>query len=234
MTPLQHAVFTVFTSSGDSKPLNELPVQYNPNSLVFDKKPKIAEIPIPGLDAPLKQFVRNQAETLTVDLFFDTTEHGTGANAESVTTKTDPFYGLVKIDPNTHAPPICSFKWGKNFPGDSLPDMYGSQRRQEFKGVVTEVKQQFKLFSPEGTPLRALLTISMDEYRTLHDQLDELKLSSPDHSQAHVIERHETLAMVSWLHLDDATQWRHVADSNGVDDPRRLEPGRTLLVPPLR
>lgn len=230
MANLQKAKFKVFKAGGDTVSID---VEYNPSSLVFDKKPKFADIPIVGLDAPLKQFVRNQAETLTVELFFDTTADGTGTNAKSVTAKTDPFYGLVKIDPNTHAPPICSFAWGKSFPGDSLPDMYGSQRRTEFKGVVTEVKQDFKLFSPEGTPLRASLTIAMEEFRPLHQQLVDLKLASPDHTQAHVLERDETLALVAWKYLDDPAEWRHIASANNVDDPRRLQPGRTLLVPPL-
>jgi len=230
MANLQKAKFKVSKAGGEQVTID---VEYNPNSLTFQKKPKFADIAIVGLDAPLKQFVRNQAETLSVQLFFDTTADGTGTKAKSVTEKTDPFYGMVKIDPNTHAPPVCTFAWGKAFPGDSLPEMYGSQRRTEFKGVVTDVKQEFKLFSPAGTPLRATLTLTMEEFRPLHQQLVDLKLASPDHTQSHVLQRGESLALVAWLRLDDATEWRHVAEANSIDDPRRLEPGRTLLVPPL-
>lgn len=230
MADLRKAKFKVRLAGGETS----IDVQYNPNSLTFDKKPRFADIAIPGLDAPLKQFVRGQTETLSVELFFDTTEGGTGAGARSVTTLTDVFYGLVKIDPQTHAPPVCSFLWGARFPGDSLPDTYGNQRRTEFKGVVTDVKQDFPMFSPEGTPLRAVLTVAMDEYRPLHEQINQLNLQSPDHSRVHVLERGETLALVAHLHLDDAGQWRHVADANALDDPRRLDPGLTLTVPPVR
>jgi nucleoid-associated protein YgaU len=231
MADLRKAKFKVFGSGGTETSLD---VQFNPNTLAFDKKPKVADINIPGLDAPLKQFVRGETETLSVELFFDTTEGGTGAGATSVTTLTDAFYGLVKIDPKTHAPPICSFLWGSKFPGDSLPDRYGNQRRTEFKGVVTDVKQDFKLFSPEGTPLRAVLTVAIDEYRPLHDQINQLNLQSPDHRRVHVLERDETLALVSYIHLDNAAEWRHIADENEIDDPRRLEPGLALSVPPIR
>ena len=48
--------------------------QFNPSELSFQKGVQIAEIAIPGLDAPLLQFVRGQNETLTLDLFFDTTD----------------------------------------------------------------------------------------------------------------------------------------------------------------
>ena len=43
----------------------QIPVQYNPTELSFDKSAQIAEIAIPGLDSPLQQFVRGQAEKLT-------------------------------------------------------------------------------------------------------------------------------------------------------------------------
>ena len=160
MPDLLKAKFKVYKKDGT---FETVPVQYNPNSLSLDKSPRTADIAIPGLDAPLRQFVRGQTETLTVELFFDTTEHGTGTGATSVTTLTDAFYGMVKIDPQTHAPPVCTFIWGSKFPGDSLPTMYQNQRRTEFKGLVTRVQQEFALFSPEGTPLRAVLNVTLEE-----------------------------------------------------------------------
>jgi nucleoid-associated protein YgaU len=228
---LRKAKFKVLGAEGDETSID---VQYNPNSVTLDKKPKLADIAIPGLDAPLKQFVRGETETLSVELFFDTTEEGMGAGATSVTTRTDAFYGLVKIDPKTHAPPICTFLWGSKFPGDSLPESYGNQRRTEFKGVVTGVTQEFGLFSPDGTPLRAVLTVKLDEYRPLHEQINQLNLQSSDHNRVHILERGETLALVAHLHLDNPADWRYIADANGIDDPRRLDPGRLLSVPAVR
>lgn len=224
------AKFKVAKKDGSVK---TIAVQYNPNSLSFEKSPKIADIPIPGLDAPLRQFVRGQSETLNVELFFDTTEAGTGANATSVTTLTDKFYGMVKIDPQTHAPPVCTFKWGPHFPGDSLLEMYGNQGRTEFKGLVTKVKQDFSLFSPRGTPLRAVLTVTLEEYRPLHKQLQQLNLQSADHTRTHVVAEGDTLASIAWQYLQGPAQWRVLADANAIDDPRRLAIGTTVLVPPV-
>ncbi len=56
-------------------------VQYNPTELAFDKQAQLAEIAIPGLDAPLQQFVRGNAEKLTLELFCDTTDQGIGIGA---------------------------------------------------------------------------------------------------------------------------------------------------------
>lgn len=224
------AKFKVFKAGGDSE---VIPVQYNPSSLQFAKPTVTADIKIPGLDSPLKQFVRGGSETLTVELYFDTTDHGTGAKARSVTELTDRFYGLVKIDPKTHAAPVCSFIWGPKFPGDQLDERYGNQRRSEFRCVVTDLKQDFKLFSPEGIPLRAVLTVKLEEYVPLSQQVAMLNLQSADHTQSHVLAEGETLAQVAWEHLHEVREWRHVADANDIDDPRRLVPGRTLTIPPM-
>ncbi len=101
-------------------------LQYNPTELSWDKSAQIAEIAIPGLDAPLQQFVRGQAEKLSLELFFDTTDHGMGKSAVSVTTLTDRIYQLIKIEPKRHAPPICTFIWNDQFPGSSLEGNAGS------------------------------------------------------------------------------------------------------------
>ena len=230
MPELSKAKFKVFKEDGSFDQIN---VQYNPNSLSFEKPVQTADITIPGLDSPLKQFVRGGAETATVELFFDTTEKGTAARATSVTTLTDAFYGLVKIDPKTHAAPVCSFIWGEKFPGDQLPERYGNQRRTEFPCVVTSVKQEFKYFSPQGTPLRAVLTLKLEEYVALDRQIQQLNLQSSDHTRSHVLEDGESLALVSWQLLHDPREWRHVAAANAIDDPRRLSPGLVLTVPPL-
>src|SRR5258705_12614255 len=109
-------------------------LQYNPTELTWEKGAQIAEITIPGLDAPLQQFVRGQAEKLTLELFFDTTDQGMGKGAVSVTTRTDRIYQLIKIEPTRHAPPICTFVWNNQFPGSSLKgnsgnSATGNQRR---------------------------------------------------------------------------------------------------------
>ena len=149
------------SSHGISRPEPEaIEVQYNPTELSYDKSAQFAEIAIPGLDAPLQQFVRGQTEKLTLELFFDTTDQGMGKGATSVTTLTDRIYQLVKIEPTRHAPPICTFVWNDQFPGSSLGRRRrasGNQRRNGFTCVVESVKQKFTLFSPEGVPLRATL-----------------------------------------------------------------------------
>jgi nucleoid-associated protein YgaU len=219
--------------------LEPIELQYNPTELSWDKSVQIAEIAIPGLDAPLQQFVRGQAEKLTLELFFDTTDKGMGKGAVSVTTRTDRIYQLIKIEPTRHAPPICTFIWNDQFPGSSLNGNAGSsasgnQRRNGFKCIVESVKQKFTLFSPEGVPLRATLTVNLREYKTLDEQLAHLNLSSPDRTHSHVIQSNDTLSGVAALFYRRPGDWRFVAEANGIEDPRRLTVGTFLTIPPTR
>jgi len=210
-----------------------IPVQFNPKELSFRKSNQLAEINIPGLDSPLLQFVRGQNETLNLELFFDSTDQGMGSNATSVTVQSDRIYELMKIEPGRHAPPVCEFIWNDKFPGGDLSSHVGNQRRNGFKCLVEKVDQKFTLFSPEGVPLRVTLTVTLREYKTLDEQLVQLNLNSPDRTQAHVIQRGETLSAIAATHYQRAGEWRRVAEENGVEDPRRIEPGRFLTVPPI-
>jgi len=229
MEQLQKAQFVVMWHDE----MEFIDVQFNPGELTFSKGAQVAEITIPGLDTPLVQFVRGQAETLTVDLFFDTTENGMGTKATSVTTLTDQIYQLIKIEPETHAPPICAFLWNKKFPGGDVSEKVGNQRRTDFQCVVESIKQRFTLFSPEGVPLRAVLTVVMREYKTLEEQLKQLKLNSPDKTQSHVVKRGDTLSAVAGKHYWMPGEWRVIAEENGIADPRRLAAGTFLRVPPI-
>ena len=212
----------------------EIEVQFNPKELSFRKNAQLAEINIPGLDSPLVQFVRGQNETLTLELFFDTTDEGMGSNATSVTEKTDRIYELVKIEPSRHAPPVCEFVWNTEFPGNNVSSHDGSnQRRSSFKCIVEKVDQKFTLFSHLGVPLRATLTVTLREYKTLDEQLKQLNLKSPDRPHVHVMQRGETLSAIAGHHYQRPAEWRRIAEENGVEDPRRIDPGLFLMVPSI-
>jgi nucleoid-associated protein YgaU len=181
--------------------------------------------------------VRGHTETLSLDLFFDSTdESGTGENAAPVTKKTDLFYQLIKIDPRTHAPPICRFVWGAaTFPGSNFTGRWSSQSRENgFQCVVESVRQQFTMFSPRGTPLRAKLTVSLKEYQSVDQQIESIRFESPDLTHAHVVKEGETLSQIAARIYDDPRQWRAIATHNGMEDPLDLEPGTILEVPPTR
>ena len=208
-----------------------IPVQYNPAELQFEKQAQFAEINIPGIAAPIQQFVRGQAEVLTLELFFDTSDKGTGVKAQSVTKFTDPIFATTLIQGKYHAPPPVTFSWGAEFPGLHLPAAQEGQRRGAFKGVVTSCRQSFTFWSRGGIPLRAKLNLTIREYLPLDKQLTQLNLNSPDRTHGHILKQGEALHNVAYLYYERVDEWRRIARDNGVEDPRRLAPGMRLRVP---
>ena len=190
------------------------PVEFNPTELTFSKSAQIAEIAIPGLDAPLLQFVRGQSETVKLDLFFDVTDLAV-ADVRILTT---PFYQLVKVQPKTHAPPRIRFIWGA---GLSL------------RAIVESVERRFTLFRADGVPLRAQMTLALREYKTLEDQLADLNLQSSDHTKERLVIEGDTLASLAQAEYGDFREWRRIADENPeVRDPLNLRPGTVVRIPP--
>lgn len=227
---LTKAKFVVHWYQSDDE---EIDVQINPTEFTLDKKAQIAEIAIPGLDAPLQQFIRGQAEKLTVDLLFDTTEEGMGEDADSAAEWADKIFQLTKIEPDRHAPPICDFEWNSSFPGAAISGNLGNQRRNSFKCIVESVKQKFTLFSPEGVPLRATVTTVLREYKALDEQLEQLNLNSPDRTHGHVLQQGESLWHAASRYYGRPGEWRHIAEENDIEDPRRIEAGVLLSVPKI-
>lgn len=220
---LEHATIEILDKDAvdESKGLRErLPVQFNPTEYTLAKGAQYAEIAVPGLDSPVLQFVAGQNEKLTLDLYFDTTLEGMGEQAHDVTDLTRPFYELVKIQPKTHAPPRIQFRWGRGL---------------SFKAVVESVQQKFTLFSPLGVPLRATLSVSFREYRTLEEQVKELNLQSADHSRRYVVRQGDTLSGIAAREYGDPGRWRVIADRNAdrLASVRRLPAGLVLDLPPL-
>jgi hypothetical protein len=237
MADLIKAEFVRLDSRGRPQ-FPSLEVQFNPTEFTMNKGAQTVEIPIPGLDTPILQFVRGQAETLTLDLFFDSTDNGmAGGDVVSVTEQTDLFYQMIKIDQLSHAPPVLRFTWGakSNFPGSHFNGRWWSQRRANgFSCIVESVRQRFTLFSPEGTALRATLSVTLKEYKTLDQQVKELALQSPDRTHSRVVQAGDTLNRISADQYDDPSQWRAIADHNGIVDPLGIQPGDILDIPPLR
>jgi nucleoid-associated protein YgaU len=125
---------------------------------------------------------------------------------------------LTRIDENLGQPPVIEISWGE--PGPKESDF-------PFQGVISSLNQSFTLFSSEGTPLRANLTVSLTEFR-----LKESAVTITDASAAlRVVKAGDRLEALAATHLNDPAQWRSLAQANNIDDPRRLPVGLRLTIP---
>jgi hypothetical protein len=185
-------------------------VLFNPNQYGVEKANQIAEAGVPGLEAPILQYVHGNTRTLTMELYFDTYEERT-----AVTSYTDQVYDLLKIQPSTHAPPICNIAWGKF----------------QFRGVLDHVSGRFTLFQADGTPVRATLSVTFKEFIDVKVLVQQQPTESADHRKVRVVKRGDRIDLIAGEEFGDSGKWRLIADANGLDDPRHLQVGDRLAIP---
>lgn len=206
-------------------------VEYNPTELAFSKAAQFADLGIPGLDAPLTQFVRGDAETLSLELFFDNSDKGTGADAPSIADKVTKFQKLVSVDGNLHAPPIVRLTWGDGFPGPALGTDASPMTQMDV--IVTSLARKYTLFGTGGRPLRCIVTLQLKQYWKLTDQDEKINYRSADHTRTHVVREGETLPLIAADAYADPAKWRVIAEHNDLGEVRDLAPGAVLQLPPV-
>lgn len=189
-----------------------IPFRFNPSEYQLQKTNNFAELAVPGLESPPLQFVRGGAEKLTTELLVDTSD-----TLEDVRKKyTDGLRSLMKLN-DEHAPPIVKLHWDQDV----------------FTGVVEAMGVTFTLFSPEGVPLRAKVSLTLKEYRSVQEQAAANKAGSPTVDKGWTVRRGDTLASIAAAVYQDPQRWRDIARANGIEDPRSLAPGRLLDIPRL-
>ncbi len=191
-----------------------IPLAFNPTEYQISKQNSFTEIPIPGLESPPIQFIRGASQKLSTELIVDTSD-----TMDDVRERyTDKLRALMNVDFKLHAPPIVEFVWGP----------------ERFRGVVDSLNITYLLFTPEGTPVRAKLALSLKEYRPVEIQIKEMNRASPDVDKAYTVRRGDTLSSIAGAVYRDPTRWREIARANAIRDPRRLEPGVVLSIPKLQ
>ena len=191
-----------------------IPLRFNPSEYQLQKSNNFAEIAIPGLESPPIQFVRGAAEKLSLELLADTSDTLEDVREKYVNKLRD----LMRLNAELHAPPIVAFSWDT----------------QVFKGVLESLNISYVLFSPDGVPLRAKLSVTLKEYRPAAVQFRESPTLSPDFDKSFVVRRGDTLSGIAGQVYRDPSRWREIARANGIIDPKRIRPGDALRLPQLR
>jgi nucleoid-associated protein YgaU len=201
---------------------NVIPALFNPEKLVFSKTANWAKQGAAQRDNPELQFTNAEPRTLRIDLLFDTYDTPSQQKADVRRAYTDAVLHLTTVERHgdKHRPPVCQLSWGA--------------AGVIFQGVLTQLQQQIILFMDDGTPVRAKLSCTFKEWRSNSDDMRRQRTSSSDVTKSRTVKRGETLSSIAAEELDDAANWRPIADANDLDDPGDLRPGMVLLIPRLR
>ncbi|HEY7009089.1 MAG TPA: hypothetical protein VH395_09125 [Jatrophihabitantaceae bacterium] len=191
--------------------------QFNPKELTIQKSAKWERKPAKGSKtAGPPEFTGAEPCKLSLELFFDATSKDSGGVVAAVeqlfgccvpTTQT---VGKKKAMPN-----LVIFHWG---------------RTTSFPGFITSVSAKYTLFSADGTPIRAVCTVAMEEMPPGAPKQNPTS-GALSARRSHVLIAGDSLASVAYDEYGEASMWRPLADFNGIDDPMRVRIGTTLLLP---
>ena len=201
----------------------DIAVMFNPEDYTVSRDINYAQAAVPGLSAPITQFVNGNVSTLEMELFLDTYEqhkaNGRTLNqaGEDVRRITRRVTDLMEIDSETHAPPILIFAWG------SLT----------FQCVLARATQRFVMFLADGTPIRARLQVTFHGFQNGDAEAKEVKRQTADYTKAYVVGEGETLSAIAARVYRSAALWRPIAIHNELENPTDLSPGLRLAIPQL-
>ena len=190
-------------------------VMFNPAEYSLEKGNQFASAPLPGLSNPVFSFVNGNADTLTMELFFDTYTNFGGSDVRE---QTDKIARLLDIDPDIHAPPPVKFVWGG----------------LTFNAVIERLSQRFTMFLENGVPVRATLNVTFKEYKTIKEQINPKPNKSSDWSKHRIVGEGDRLSLIAAIEYGDPAAWRVIANANDIDNPRLIQPGQEIRLPPLR
>ena len=192
----------------------------NPEKYAFDYTIEQNNEQAAGTSALSTRFNKQLPENLDIDFVFDRT--GVLKNSEAqdsgVIEDIDKFKKVI-LDYNgdKHKPNYLIITWGTLL----------------FKGSLTQMNIEFKLFNPDGTPIRAIAKAKFQGF--VEDDLRVVMENnqSPDLTHLRTVKGGDTLPLMSFRIYGDSKYYLEVAKANNIHNFRKLNVGQQLFFPPL-
>jgi hypothetical protein len=209
---------------GSTGPATTIACWFNPTQYSIAKSNSWVNKPASGQSLPETQFSGGSPRTLNIDLLFDDSPDG------DVSQVTSELFKMMEVDKdlgttgeNDGRPPKLQLSWGS----------YNS-----FWAVCTSLNVQFTMFKADGTPIRASATLALMQ-ADVDLRSSRSSVARPQNPttradvrlRAHVVRDGDSLQSIAYQHYGDPTDWRRIAEHNGIDDPLRLPRSTTLSIP---
>lgn len=192
----------------------------NPESYTLDYKLKFSESGQgQGSSGQQLKYEYTEPEEISFEFLFDNTGIIDGKPRDSIADDIKKFKDvLIGYKGDAHEPRHFKLVWGEN---------------SIFKGRVVELGITYKLFKPDGTPIRALATVKFKSSIEEQIRAAQENKSSPDLTHIRKVKTGDTLPLMCYRIYGDPRYYLSVARFNRLDNFRQLVPGRELVFPPL-
>jgi hypothetical protein len=170
-----------------------------------------------GTTGSRMEFKKLKPGDLSLSFFLD----GTGANGVKIDVQqqVEKFQTLTGYNGDIHRPNFLKVAWGT---------------LQVKRCVLKSASIAYKLFKPDGTPLRATIAATFVDAVEDQTRVALAQDSSPDLTHLRVLRAGDTLAALCGQIYGDPALYLKVARANKLDGVRHLPAGTRVRFPPLR
>ena len=189
----------------------------NPSSIQWNRSIEYNSKQPPGTLSPSQKYKSTPAQELSFDLIIDCT----GVVNILRIVMEDEIQALTSLiyqyHGKSHRPNFLVLQWGQTM----------------FKCVLKSMNTSYTLFRPNGSPLRAKVSLAFTEYICPKAVIKASKNSSPDISHSlNVVQGDSLPGLCNKIWRDDMF-YIQAAEYNGLNKFRKLKGGNRLIFPPI-
>lgn len=215
-------------SDGSKVKGGEFQALVNPESYALEYKIEYNDKQGQGASSAQQKFKFTKPEELSFEFMFDATgvipkiptdaKSSPKPGGEDITADLQRFKDLVTgYNGTSHQPNYLKLFWGTLL----------------FKGRLTSLQIQFKLFRPDGRPLRAIAKATFKGSVEENFRVALENAQSADLTHVRTVKAGDTLPLLCHEIYGDSGYYLQVAMANALSHFRDIQPGVELIFPPL-
>lgn len=206
-------------SGGKTEADDSFEALINPETYTLEYKVKTAEGQGQGTSGAQQKFAYTLPDELSFEFLFDSTGIIDGKpSSEGVFDDVDHFRKiLTEYRPSSHEPYHLKMVWGNLI----------------FKGRAIELGITYKLFNPDGQPIRAVAKAKFKGSVEEKKRVAREDRRSSDLTRVRKVKAGDTLPLMCYQMYGDPRYYLEVARANGLGNFRTLAPGAEIVFPPL-
>ena len=199
------------------EPISQFESFVNPNEITLAYEMEYDAAQGSGTTSSRMNFKKMKPGEMSLTFFID----GTGANGNTVDVqqKVEEFQTVTGYNGSIHRPNFLKVTWGT---------------LQVKRCVLKSASIAYKLFKPDGIPLRAIITAGFTDNSDDQTRVALAQDQSPDLTHVRLVRAGDNLPAMCFKIYGDPRYYLDVARANRIDNFRKLTPGTKIFFPPLK
>lgn len=190
----------------------------NPESVKWNRRIEYNDEQGPGTSATSQKYKFTPNDELSFEMVIDCTGVVDSGRTDMFREIADLERVVYNYNGGIHRPNFVKLEWGKLV----------------FNSVLKSFDTTYTLFKPDGSPLRARVSLSFGEYITPKQRKKKEQQQSPDVSHLVSVTEGDTLPQLCEKVWQSPEMYIQVARFNGLNKFRQLIGGQTLTFPPIQ